>query len=268
MSGNYAKLRQRTVKSGYGPFHTSSKGRETVRRAAGDVVIGGGELDRRTVAAGLAWAVPAIVVATASPAAVASGTTVVTSATAMLNPADDTTTFTVGLSSTAPVNVQFLLLDGAEPEGLPVARAVGSGDNTVSFTVKGPGLHAGPAVLTWSTDGDTTPRPLPVNVASPTTYADGSAERDVLLGLLTWRFTLRFNGSTGSEASTVSITEIRSDVMGVWLSYPEGPQKLVSRGSGTYEQTFTATPPPLATTANVTFSIDGSSDTVTASFRA
>jgi hypothetical protein len=216
------------------------------------------EIDRRVVTAGAAWSVPAILIATASPAAAASPvvpppTVSFTSASGVLDPTTDSITFALEATSSGDGQIYVNLLDGAAATGLPVVQAIGAGANTVGFTVSRPGLQAGPALLTYTVDGGDTQKSLPVDVASPTRYTSGSARPAGVLDLVNVDFTLQF---TGSAASTVEIKGITSTA-GAWSGYPTGPQVLAVAAGGGLQLTFDARRPALAAAATVSLSIDG-----------
>jgi hypothetical protein len=96
----------------------------------------GPAIDRRTVAKGVAWSVPVVIVATAAPAAAASQPppVAVTSASASPKGQGGSVHFTVGFdnpSAATSLSITILPDDGWKPR--PISLSVPAGQSTVTF---------------------------------------------------------------------------------------------------------------------------------------
>lgn len=216
------------------------------------------DIDRRTIAKGVAWAVPVVIVATAAPAAAASGAVQITALSANLDPATGAITVSGTVSSTGVDNtITFLSAsrgDSSTQVNLSKALAKGS-SNAFSFVAPSSGGVANTYVLTYSINGGAA-QTFSFTAASPTSYNTGNATR----AQNAVSFSLSF---TGSQKSTVTITAVKPDLGTLSGSLPAANETLGSdlAISFTLTRNQTGAKP---TKADVTFSIDGgSSDTKT-----
>ena len=227
--------------------------------AAVDTLADGArEIDRRTIAKGVAWTVPVVIVATAAPAAAASQpstpTVSFTQKAGSLNPATGTITFSLTLTSTGSGQIRFTLMEGASAQGLPFVQPITAGSNTLSFAVTPTTAAAAKTVmLTYSVDDGATYQSVDVPVASPTKYVSGSGQK--LANQSKVSFTLVFSGSA---SSVVRITQITSTTANErYTELPSGPLTLTPSG-GQLQSTFTVSRTSNANTSvTITFTIDG-----------
>ncbi|MDF2094119.1 hypothetical protein P0Y31_17350 [Knoellia sp. 3-2P3] len=234
--------------------------------AAVDTLADGArEIDRRTIAKGVAWTVPVVIVATAAPAAAASQPTFptvsFTQKAGSLNPATGAVTFSLTLTSTGSGQIRFTLMDGASAQGLPFVQAIAAGSNTLSFAVTPTTAATAKSVtLTYSVDNGATYQSVDVPVASPTRYVSGTGQKLANQGKAS--FTMVFSGSASSAVRITQITSTAAN--GTYSGLPSGPLALSSSG-GQLQGTFTVSRTSNANTSvTITFTIDGGAPQQTA----
>jgi hypothetical protein len=214
-------------------------------------------IDRRTVAKGVAWSVPAILVATAAPAAAASATppsVAFTSTSGTVDPATGAVALTLGLTSTADGQLRVMQLDGAVVPGLPAVRAIATGANTLTLTATDARLTSARTVtLTYSVDNGASLRTVAVDLVSVTRCTGGSALAGSWFGANFALVTLAFTGSSSSRVQVLGI----SSADGAQWEHPTGKLGLVSGRSGLSLTFLARRSVATSTTATVRLRVDG-----------
>lgn len=133
---------------------------------------GAREIDRRTIAKGVAWTVPVVIVATAAPAAAASQNTIFVSATGKYNGKSNNATFTLFFSgsSTSKVAITAVTSLGEVWTGWiagPQPLAASGSQLQLSFTANRPGkVNTAVTVTIMFKIDDGAEQPATVNLAA------------------------------------------------------------------------------------------------------
>lgn len=216
----------------------------------------GREIDRRTIAKGVAWTVPVVIVATAAPAAAASGSVALGPVTGTLDPSTGAVTVSGTVSSSGDGNqVTFLTVSrGTSSTSVNQSMSLSKGgSNPFSFVAPSSGGVANSYVLTYSINGGSA-LTQSFSVTSPTQYASSAATRTQS----TVTFTLDF---TGSPASKITVTSISPNAGSLSGTLPAN-EVLGSDLTVTFSQTRNqngAKP----SSATITLTIDGGPDLTT-----
>ncbi|SER72974.1 hypothetical protein SAMN05216199_1013 [Pedococcus cremeus] len=212
---------------------------------------GAREIDRRTIAKGVAWTVPVVIVATAAPAAAASGSVQITGLTGAFDPSTGGVTVTVVVSSTGAGNTITFLSVSRGSSSTPVnqTKTLSRGSsNTFSFIAPTSGGVANTYVLTYSINGGAA-QPMSFTAVSPTSYSSGTATRTQ--NAVT--FHLNFTGSTKSK---ITITAVKPDLGSLSGALPAPDEVLGADLAVSFGLTRNQTGAK-PTTADVTFTVDG-----------
>jgi hypothetical protein len=136
----------------------------------------GREIDRRTIAKGVAWTVPVVIVATAAPAAAASGDVTFLNANYFPQLGNSTAKLTtqVKVDGGRGITIVFSLVQGATSYALANNTFTVSGIQTITLdTVAAAGLAPIPSTLNYTiTAGQGSPGAVPVDVSAVSTLAN------------------------------------------------------------------------------------------------
>lgn len=172
------------------------------------------EIDRRTIAKGVAWTVPVVIVATAAPAAAASGTATIQSVAATYVPAVGSANATVSLVITvkgtgAGNSVTFSgLSQGTKSYGFVGAQNYPIGNETKSFsmtTAASDTIAAAASTLNYMVNTGSVPD-FPVSISAVTAFAS-QAVAVTKPNAASCTFTFGF-GSPKNDNSRLAITSV------------------------------------------------------------
>ena len=135
---------------------------------------GARDINRRTIAKGVAWTVPVIMIATAAPAAAASGNAATPSTVRLV--ADELGSISVFFSSvTGTPTVQITGVTGLNVASFDSAsRPVAAGGTTFSLTRSNNGNFTGTVTVTFQVAGD-----VPTNYKAVFTYSRSKGAQTV-----------------------------------------------------------------------------------------